>query len=123
MVQVTVDRVRSKLNLTADDIPDSTVEAHIGDAAAWLTGEIGSTLNPEDCTEEERLAIEQLAAVYCYLTVTGTEATGYSVALTGLSFSGPAEKVAQIEFLRDQVLSFVKRRKHSDSGILSLEGK
>jgi len=102
---VTIDssRVRLRLGLTANEISDTDVEVFISEAAASLSIEVNATLDPADCSEAEANAIANLAAIYCYLKVTGISSTGWNVNLGQLSFSGPSEKVAQLAFLKKQV--------------------
>jgi hypothetical protein len=120
MPNVNPPRVRLRLGLTAEDIADSDVQTFIDEASAFLSAEIGRTLNPADCTEEEANAIANLAAIYCYLKVTGVSAVGWTANLGALTFSGAPEKVAQLEFLKSQVMDFVKR--HKRFGVKLLEG-
>lgn len=120
MVSVSANQIRMRLGLTAADISDEEVLAFRDEAAAVLSEEIGKTLNASDCTEAEANAIANLAAIYCYCKVTGVASTGWSVNLGGLTFSGPAERVAQLEFLKKQVEQFIARRKRF--GVSLLEG-
>jgi hypothetical protein len=76
------------------------VQVFILEATAFLSIETTKTLDPTDCSEAEANAIANLAAIYCYLKVTGISSTGWNVNLGQLSFSGPSEKVAQLEFLK-----------------------
>lgn len=104
-------RVRLRLGLTVEDISDVDVEVFIGEAAAWLSDQIRVTLDMEDCSEAEANAIANLAAIYCYCKITGVSSTGWTANLGQLSFSGPAEKVVQLEFLKKQIYDFIQQRK------------
>jgi hypothetical protein len=79
------------------------VQIFIIEASAYLSIETAKTLDPTECFEAEANAIANLAAIYCYLKVTGISSTGWNVNLGQLSFSGPTEKVVQLEFLKKQV--------------------
>jgi len=71
MVSVTADQIRKRLGLTVADISDEDVLAFREEAVAFLSEEIGKTLNTESCTEAEANAIRNLAAIYCYCKVSG----------------------------------------------------
>jgi len=111
MVSVSADQVRRRLGLTVADISDEDVLAFRDEAAAFLSEEIGETINAEDCTISEANAIANLAAIYCHLKVAGLSSTGWTVNLGQLTFTGPAEKTASLEFLKQQVREFIQRRK------------
>ena len=53
MANVTADHVRKRLGLTPVDIKDEGVMAFVAKATAWLSSQIGRTLNYSDCTEAE----------------------------------------------------------------------
>jgi hypothetical protein len=108
---VTPDRVRLRLGLTAEDIADADVQTFTDEASAFLSGEIDRILDPSNCTEDEANAIANLAAIYCYLKITGVSAVGWTANLGALTFSGAPEKIAQLEFLRKQVLAFINRHR------------
>jgi hypothetical protein len=99
--------VRLRLGLAASEISDTDTQIFIVEAAAILSTETNKTLDSTDCSEAEANAIANLAAIYCYLKVTGISSTGWNVNLGQLSFSGPSEKVAQLEFLKRQVRDFI----------------
>jgi hypothetical protein len=111
MATVTPDRVRLRIGLTSTDIADADVQTFTDEASAFLSGEIDRALDPANCTEEEANAIANLAAIYCYLKVTGVSAVGWTANLGALTFSGTPEKIAQLEFLRKQVLAFIERNR------------
>jgi hypothetical protein len=81
------------------------------EAAAFLSAEIGRTLDPSNCTEEEANTIANLAAIYCYLKVTGVSAVGWTANLGALTFSGAQDKIAQLEFLKSHVQAFIQRNR------------
>ena len=120
MAAVTADQIRKRLGLTAADISDEDALAFRDEAAAYLSEETGETINASECNAAEANAVANLAAIYCYLKVTGSGATGWTVNLGQLTFHGPAEKIAQLEFLKQQVRDFIHRRKRV--GISLLEG-
>ncbi|MFQ6064132.1 MAG: hypothetical protein ACE5L6_01515 [Candidatus Bathyarchaeia archaeon] len=114
MVAVTADEVRKRLGLTSDDISDNDVMAFVDEVAAFLSDEIGRTLDDQDCTEGEANAIRNLATIYCYCHITGGSAVGLSFSLGDLSVSetsAPMEKRAQVQFLLQQVERFIKRER------------
>lgn len=111
MASVSADKVRKRLGFSMSDVSDEDVNAYVEEAAAWLSGEISRELNPSDCTLEEANAIANLAAIYCYCHVTGVASSGWTVNLGQLNFTGTPQRIAQLEFLRSQVFSFVDRNK------------
>ena len=107
MVSVSADQVRKRLGLSAEDINDEDVIAFVAEAAAWLSDEIGRTLDYASCTESEANAIRNLAAIYCYCHVSGGVAVGLNFSLGDLHVSDAATK--QIQFLKEQVERFIAR--------------
>lgn len=103
--------MRSRLGFTASDIADADVNSFIAEAAAILCEEAQLALDSGDCTESQANAIANLAAIYCYCKITGIASTGWTVNLGTISFSGPAERVAQLEFLKKQVQSWIERNR------------
>jgi len=118
MVSVTADQVRKRLGLTVADISDEDVLAFREEAAAFLSEEIGKTLDAASCTEAEANAIRNLAAIYCYCKVSGGSAVGLDFSVGDLRVSPDAGK--QLEFLREQVERYISRQKRF--GISLLEG-
>ena len=109
MVSVTADQIRKRLGLTAADISDEDVLAFRDEATAFLSEEIGKTLNAESSTEAEANAIRNLAAIYCYCKVSGGSAVGLDFSVGDLHVSPNAGK--QLEFLREQVERFIARQR------------
>jgi hypothetical protein len=118
MALVTVDQIRKRLGLTAADISDEDVSAFRDEAAAFLSEEIGKTLDASNCTEAEANAIRNLAAIYCYCRVSGGSAVGLDFTIGDLRVSPNAGK--QLDFLKEQVERFIAREKRF--GINLLEG-
>ena len=104
---VSADQVRKRLGLSAEDISDEDVTAFVAEAVAWLSDEIGRTLDYTSCTESEANAIRNLAAIYCYCYVSGGVAVGLNFSVGDLNVSEAATK--QIEFLKEQVERFIAR--------------
>jgi hypothetical protein len=109
MVSVTADQIRKRLGLTVADISDVDALAFRDETVAFLTEEIGKTLNAESCTEAEANAIRNLAAIYCYCKVSGGSAVGLDFSVGDLRVSPNASK--QLEFLKEQVERFIVRQK------------
>jgi hypothetical protein len=121
MASVTADQIRKRLGLTAADISDEDVLAFRDEAAAFLSEEIGKTLNAENCTEAEANAIRNLAAIYCYCKVSGGSAVGLDFSVGDLRVSEQtSEKNKQLDFLKEQVERFIAREKRF--GIIFQEG-
>ena len=109
MVSVTANQIRKRLGLTVADISDEDVLAFRDEAAAFLSEEIGKTLDSSNCTEAEANAIRNLAAIYSYCKVSGGSAVGLDFSVGDLRVSPNAGK--QLEFLREQVERFIAREK------------
>ena len=107
MVSVSANQVKKRLGLTAEGIKDDDVIAFVTEAAAWLSDEIGRTLDYTSCTESEANAIRNLAAIYCYCHVSGGVAVGLNFRVGDLSVSEAASK--QVQFLKEQVERFIAR--------------
>jgi len=118
MVSVTADQIRKRLGLTIADVSDEDVLAFRDEAVAFLSEEIGRTLNVDSCTEAEANAIRNLAAIYSYCKVSGGSAVGLDFSVGDLRVSPNASK--QLEFLREQLERFIAREKRF--GITLLEG-
>jgi len=118
MASVTADQIRKRLGLTPADVSDEDTLTFRDEAAAFLSEEVGKTLDAEDCTEAEANAIRNLAAIYCYCKVSGGSAVGLDFTIGDLRVSPDAGR--QLEFLRDQVERFITRQKRL--GISLLEG-
>ena len=104
---VSADQVRKRLKLTAADISDKDVMAFVAEVAAWLSDEIGRSVDYTSCSESEANAIRNLAAIYCYCHVSGGVAVGLDFSVGDLRVSEAAAK--QIEFLKEQVERFISR--------------
>ncbi|PIX31946.1 hypothetical protein COZ60_01785 [Candidatus Bathyarchaeota archaeon CG_4_8_14_3_um_filter_42_8] len=109
MVSVTADQIRKRLGLTSQDISDEDVLAFRDEVVAFLSEEIGRTINVESYTQAEANAIRNLAAIYCYCHVTGGSALGLNFHVGDLGVSESAVK--QIEFLKQQIERFIAREK------------
>lgn len=106
-VSVSADQVRKRLGLSAEDIKDEDVMAFVAEVAAWLSDEIGRTLDYTSCTESEANAIRNLAAIYCYCHASGGIAVGLNFSVGDLHVSEAATK--QIDFLKKQIERFITR--------------
>ncbi len=84
MVEVTVDTVRDRLNLTADDVEDEKVVEMIEDATATIQLETGLTIDYTDCSEAEAAAIKNLAAIYLFCHLSGGSAAGLNFSVGDL---------------------------------------
>jgi len=118
MAAVTADQIRKRLDLSESDINDNDVLAFRDEAVAFLSEEIGRTLDASNCTEAEANAIRNLAAIYSYCKVTGGSAVGLDFSVGDLRVSPNGGK--QLEFLGEQVERFITRQKRV--GISLLEG-
>ncbi len=120
MVSVTTDQVRKRLGLTIADISDEDVLAFKEEAAAFLSEEIGKTLDAANCTEAEANAIRNLTAIYCYCKVSGGSAVGLDFSVGDLRVSEVRSETAtkQLDFLKEQVERFIAREKRFGASLL-----
>jgi hypothetical protein len=87
LVQVTPDRVRDRVKLTATDIDDTKVTELIKDAEAAIEEETNLAIDYTDCSQAEAAAITNLAAIYCLVHISGGAASGLSYKIGSLSVS------------------------------------
>jgi len=90
MVKVTPERVRSRLNISEEEIEDEKLAEFIADAAAEIGLQVGKEVNYEDCSQIEAAAITDLAAIYCICHLTGGKAVGLSFNVGNLQVSSLA---------------------------------
>ena len=123
MVHVTTDAVRRRLKLSEEDIGDEDVMAFIQDAAAWISEQIGETLDHENCCQSEHDAIANLAAIYSYCHTTGGTFTGTEFTLGDLHVKEQSRDLAaQLNFLKQQVERFIGSRENKPFSIVLGEG-
>lgn len=109
---VTADDIRARFNLSDSQIDDTQTLKFRDEAAAWLSNQIGETLDPTACTESEANAIKNLAALYCFCYVTGGEAAGFTFNLGDVAISEASQK--QFAFYKEQVDLFVQKEKAAE---------
>lgn len=109
---VSADEIRARFNLTATQISDVQTAKFRDEAAAWLSTQIGETLDPTSCTEAEGNAIKNLAALYCFCYVTGGSATGFTFNLGDIGVSEANQK--QFDFYKEQVMLFVQKERDQE---------
>jgi len=85
LVNVTPESVRERINVSAAECPDDVVERFITDAAKTIEIETDLTIDPTDCTDQEAVAIRNLAAIYCACRVTGGSSSGLAFRVGDLS--------------------------------------
>jgi len=108
MVKVTPERVRSRLNISEEEIEDEKLAEFIADAAAEIGLQIGKEINYEDCSQIEAAAITDLAAIYCICHLTGGEAVGLSFNVGNLQVSSLAN-APSLSILEERVKRAVKQ--------------
>lgn len=87
MVNVTPESVRRRINVSAAQAPDDVVNEFVVDATETIEIETGLTIDPTNCTEQEAVAIRNLAAVYVACRITGGTASGLSFRVGDLAVS------------------------------------
>jgi hypothetical protein len=120
LVQVTPQSVRERINLTESAVSDDVVNRFIVDAAQTVELETGLTIDPEDCTDAEAVAIRNLAAVYCGAYITGGTASGMNFRVGDLSVneSQAATMSTNLQFLLDEVKRFVAKLNPADFRVI-----
>ena len=111
MVQVTPQSVRERIDLTESAVSDDVVNRFIVDAAETLELETGLTIDPDDCTDAEAVAIRNLAAVYCGAYITGGTSSGMNFRVGDLAVneSQAAMMSTNLQFLLDEVKRFTEK--------------
>ncbi|MEM2102340.1 MAG: hypothetical protein QXM22_02360 [Candidatus Bathyarchaeia archaeon] len=98
MVSVTADMVRSRLNLTVEDVDDDKVNGMIQDATATIALEVGRSIDHTNCSEVEATAIKNLAAIYLICHLSSGSATGLNFSVGDLRIDG-SDKAPSVEIL------------------------
>jgi hypothetical protein len=120
LVQVTPQSVRERIDLTESAVSDDVVNRFIVDAAETVEVETGLTIDPEDCTDAEAVAIRNLAAVYCGAYITGGIASGMNFKVGDLSVneSQASTMSTNLQFLLDEVKRFVEKLNPADFRVI-----
>ena len=98
LVSVTSDMIRSRLNLTVEDVDDNRVNEMIQDAAATISLEIGRSIDYSNCSEGEATAVKNLAAIYLICHISGGSATGLNFSVGDLQVDA-LSKAPSVEIL------------------------
>jgi hypothetical protein len=101
---VTAEDVRDVLNVEDSDIPDAKVLKMIKRAEVTLELELRKELDYANCTDAQKEAITDLAAIYALCFLTGGSAVGLNFSVGDLNASQssklPSLDVLQGEFSR-----------------------
>ncbi len=104
MASVTAEDVRDVLNVEDSDIPDAKVLKMIKRAEVTLELELRKELDYANCTDAQKEAITDLAAIYALCFLTGGSAVGLNFSVGDLNASQssklPSLDVLQGEFSR-----------------------
>lgn len=104
MAIVTAEDVRDVLNVNESDIPDAKVLKMVKRAEVTLELELSIELDYANCTDAQKEAITDLAAIYALCFLTGGSAVGLNFSVGDLnastSSSLPSLDVLQGEFSR-----------------------
>ncbi len=104
MASVTAEDVRDVLNVKDSDIPDAKVLKMIKRAEVTLELELRKELDYANCTDAQKEAITDLAAIYALCFLTGGSAVGLNFSVGDLNASQssklPSLDVLQGEFSR-----------------------
>ncbi len=104
MAIVTAEDVRDVLNVNESDIPDDKVLKMIKRAEVTLELELSKELDYANCTDAQKEAIIDLAAIYALCFLTGGSAVGLNFSVGDLDASVssrlPSLDVLQGEFAR-----------------------
>jgi hypothetical protein len=115
--ELDLEIVRKRVGLSGQTtaLPDADIKQYLGEAAAWLSQQIGETLVHTDCDEEEADAIRNVAAIKGYYQVTGTSSSGWTANIGPVTFSGSPDKVAMLHDLWRMVQTFIKSKQASET--------
>ena len=116
MVSVSPQSVRERINLTESGVSDDVVNRFIVDAAETVELETGLTIDPDDCTDTEAVAIRNLAAVYCGAYITGGTSSGMNFTVGDLSVneSQAATMSTNLQFLLDEARLVIAKLTEAD---------
>jgi hypothetical protein len=118
LVQVTPQSVRERISLTESAVSDDVVSRFIVDAAETVEIETGLTIDPDDCTDIQAVAIRNLAAVYCGAYITGGTSSGMDFKVGDLSVneSQAATMSTNLQFLLDEARRVIAKLTEADGG-------
>jgi hypothetical protein len=118
LVQVTPQSVRERINLTESAVSDDVVNRFIVDAGETVELETGLTIDPDDCTDAEAVAIRNLAAVYCGAYITGGTSSGMNFRVGDLAVneSQASTMSTNLQFLLDEARRVIAKLKEAESG-------
>jgi hypothetical protein len=122
LVAVTPQSVRERINLTESAVSDDVANRFIDDAAATLELETGLTVDPDDCTDAEAVAMRNLAAVYCGAYITGGTSSGLSFRVGDLSVDETESanvSNGNLQLILDQVKRFIEKLNPGDFRVVS----
>jgi hypothetical protein len=116
LVAITPQSVRERIDLTESAVSDDVVNRFIADAAETLQLETGLTVDLDDCTDAEAVAIRNLAAVYCGAYITGGTSSGMNFKVGDLSVneSQASTMSTNLQFLLDEVKRFIEKLNPGD---------
>jgi len=120
LVAVLPSEVRERINVSATEAPDDVVNRFITAGAVTVETEIGSTVDPADCTEAEAEAIRNLAAIYCACRITGGSAQGLSFRVGDLAVNESSSNSpsglgsGNLQFLLNQAVAIIDSLKGAD---------
>jgi hypothetical protein len=102
LTSVTAEDVRDTLNVNESDIPEAKVLRMIKRAAVTVGLELTTTIDSNNCTDAQKEAITDLAAIYALCFLTGGSAVGLNFSVgdlnTTVSSRLPSLDVLQGEF-------------------------
>jgi hypothetical protein len=118
------DGVRRRVNLTAAQVPDQIVEEFIEDAVAALFTQTGQTIDTNNCSASEAVAVKNLAVIYCACRATGGAASGMSFRIGDLSVSESKSNSdsglsSTLQFLLDQVNNYIESMRGADFRVVT----
>jgi len=114
LASVTPEGVRERINVSVAQCPDDVVTRFIVKATATVKLETGLTIDYTNCTDEEEVAIGNVAAIYCACRITGGSASGLSFRVGDLSISESSStpnglSSANLQFLLDEAKGIIAK--------------
>ncbi len=101
MATVTVEDVWDTLNVGASEIAEPKVQKMIKRASVTIGLEISTTIDSDNCTDAQKEAITDLAAIYALCFLSGGSAVGLNFSLGDLSTS-QSSKVPSLDVLQGE---------------------
>ena len=110
MVAVSVDDVWDTLNVGDSELPEAKVLKMIKRAAVTVGLEISATIDSANCTDAQKEAITDLAAIYAVCFLSGGSAVGLNFSVGDLNVS-TSSRLPSLDVLQGDLSRLLEKLK------------